>query len=438
MKVNPGGVSRRDFMAGAVAVGAIGGLTILGAAARGQEKKTLSVGLVGCGSRGRGAIINHLDAVKYLNELAPPVSVAVRVAALADVYDKPLQLTRERLKQDDQEVPDNRCFLGFDGYKKLIDCGVDVVLLATPPVFRPLHFEAAVKAGKHVFMEKPVCVDPAGGHRVIAAGEEAKKKNLSVVAGTQRRHQAVYLAAKKLMDDGVVGGIWGGAVYWAGASSWVNRREPGWSDTEYIMRNWINFSEMSGDHIVEQHVHNLDVMVWFMGAPPTLAVAVGGRARRQTGNCYDFFSTDFLFKNGVHIQSLARQVNGAWSREGEELVGDKGIVRSGRIKLYSKEKVAEPEIPGHRNPYVQEHVDLIDSIVKEKPLNEAEQVTHSTLAGVMGRLSAYTGQPIRFSDVADPEGRMAKLALSPSPEDFETGNVKVPPDDVIPVPGKAE
>jgi len=429
MKDDDGRVSRRDFMKSAAAAGAVGGLTLLGATAKGQGK-VLKAGLVGCGNRGRGAIINHLEAAKFLN-------TEVQVVALADLYPKPLEQTRERLKQDKIDVPDNRCFAGFDGYKKLIDSGADVVLLATPPVFRPLHFETAVKAGKHVFMEKPVCVDPVGGQRIIAAGEAAKGKGLAVVAGTQRRHQQVYLAGKKLLDDGVMGTIWGGAVYWCGASSWINKREPGWSDIDYIMKNWINFAEMSGDHIIEQHVHNLDVMVWFLGSLPTFAVAVGGRARRQTGDQYDFFSVDYNFKNGVHVQSLCRQVNGAWSREGEELVGDKGLMRSGRIRLHSKEKVKEPEIPGHANPYVQEHVDLLDSILKGKPLNEAEQVANSTLVGVMGRIAAYTGQPVRWTDVSKDDGTYGKLALKPTAEDFETGQVKVPPDDVIPIPGNA-
>jgi len=423
-------VSRRDFMRAGVAAGAaIGGLTILGATARGQGK-ALKAGLVGCGSRGRGAAANFLEAGKFLNTDAS-------IAAIADVYKEPIDKTREWLKQQGTDLPDKACFVGFDAYKKLLDSGVDVVLLATPPVFRPLHFESCVKAGKHVFMEKPVCVDPVGGHRVIAAGEEATKKNLSVVAGTQYRHSKVRLGLRKLVADGVAGSLWGGAVYWCGTLSYVNRREPGWSDTEYLMKNWINFVEMSGDHIIEQHVHNIDVMIWFMGALPSLAVAVGGRARRQTGNQFDFFSVDFQFKSGVHVHSLSRQLNGAWSREAEEFVGDKGIVKSDRILLHSKEKVAIPEVPGHDNAYVQEHVDLIGSILKGKPLNEAQQVAESTLAGIMGRLSAYTGQPVRWVDVSKPEGQFGKLALKPTAEDFETGEVKLPPE-AIPVPGKGE
>jgi len=425
------GVSRRDFMQGALAAGAaFGAFTIVGATARGQAGKPLTAGLVGCGSRGRGAAINFLEAGKFLN-------TEVKIAALADVYKDPLEKTRERLKQDGLEIPDSRCFEGYDGYKKLLDSGVDVVLLATPPVFRPLHFEAAVKAGKHIFMEKPVCVDPVGGQRIIATGEEATKKNLSVVAGTQRRHQQVYLAGRKLVEDGAVGTIWGGAVYWCGGSAWRNERQPGWSDIEYITRNWINFVQMSGDHIIEQHVHNIDVMIWFLGALPTHAVAMGGRARRKTGNQYDFFSVDYNFKGGIHVHSLSRQVQGTWSREGEELIGEKGIVRSGRVVLHSKEKPKVPEFPGHDNPYVQEHVDLINSIVKGKPINESQEVADSTLVGIMGRISAYTGQAVRYSDVAKPDGQYGKLAFTPAPEDFEKGAIQLPAEE-IPVPGTAD
>lgn len=424
--------SRRDFMKGALAAGAaFGGLTILGGAARGQGK-VLKAGLVGCGGRGRGAAVNFLEAAKFANAEA-------RITALADIYKDPIEKTRERLKQDGCDIPDAMCFSGFDGYKKLVDSGVDVVLLATPPVFRPAHFDACVKAAKHVFMEKPVCVDPVGGQRIIAAGEEATKKNLCVVAGTQRRHDVGYLGAKKLLDDGVIGSIWGGAVYWCGASSWVIPRQPGWSDIEYITKNWINFVEMSGDHVIEQHVHNIDVMVWFMGEVPTVAVAVGGRARRKTGNQYDFFSVDYQFvrKNNVHIHSLSRQVNGTWSRETEELIGEKGRILAKSVFLHPRKRVELPKIEGHDNAYVQEHVALINAIVKGAPINEAQQVAESTLVGIMGRISAYTGQPVRFTDVVKPDGTFGKLALSPSAEDFEKGAIKLPPEE-IPLPGTPE
>jgi predicted dehydrogenase len=184
-------------------------------------------------------------------------------------------------------------------------------------------------------------------------------------------------------------------------------------------------------------MHNIDVAVWFMGATPTLAVGFGGRARRKTGNQYDFFTVDFTFPGEIHISSMSRQINGTWSREGEHLVGEKGIfLGTGGIRLHTKQKLELPEIPGHENAYVQEHVDLLDGVIKGKPLNEAKTVAESTLAGIMGRISAYTGQPVRWGDVSKPEGTFGKLQLSPTAEDFEKGTVNAPPDDVVPIPGK--
>ena len=437
MKQQPG-VSRRDFMRGAAAAGAaLGGLTILGATARGQGK-TLKIGLVGCGGRGRGAMVNHIEAAKSLG-------LNAQVTALADAYMNeetiPKALFSLKTKAG-QEVPKDRCFVGFDGYKKLIDSGVDIVLLATPPIFRPVHFAAAIEAGKHVFMEKPVAVDPVGGRRVIEAGEKAKTKGLSIVAGTQRRHHRDYLAVYKLIQDGVIGPIRGGAVWWCDTQQRARPRQPGWSDRDYMVANWNNFVEMSGDHIIEQHVHNIDVANWFLGTPPSLAVGFGGRARRKTGNQFDFFSVDFQYKLGpkkrqrVHIHSMSRQVNKCWNREAEEFIGEKGYVMTTRLRLYDRTKVKKPEIAGHVSPYVQEHVDLLKSVVGDKePLNEAQHVAESTLAGIMGRISAYTGQAVRFSDVAKETGQFGKLALKPGPLDFETGDVKAPPDNAIPIPG---
>ena len=443
MKKQHTSVSRRDFMhRAAVAGAAVGGLTILGSTAKGAGK-TLKIGLVGCGARGRGAMLNHLEAAKTLG-------VDVQVAALADAFARdregaevmPVALASLK-KKTGQDVPANRCFVGFDAYKKVIDSGVDVVLFATPPVFRPVHLAAAIEAGKHVFMEKPVAVDPVGGQAVIAAGEKAKTKGLSIVAGTQRRHHRSYLATYKLLQDGAIGSIRGGAVWWCGQAMWRKPRQPGWTDRDYMVYNWLNFAEMSGDHIIEQHVHNIDVANWFLGGPPSLAVGFGSRARRKTGNQYDSFSVDFQYKLGpkkrqrVHIHSMCRQINGTWAREAEEFIGDQGYASGTRVRRYDRKKLAKPKIEGHVNPYVQEHIDLLKSITAGKePLNEARNVAESTLAGVMGRISAYTGQAVRFKDVAEPGGRYGNLALSPSPLDFEKGDVKAPADDVIPLPGK--
>ena len=354
MATGKNGVSRRSFMKRSLVTGAaVSGLSIIGSpVAQGQAKKVFKIGLIGCGGRGRGAVLNSIEAAEFLSENG--VSVEVKVTALADIYKENLDAARKRLKDKGFDVPDAGCFLGFDGYKKLIDSGVDVVLLATPPVFRPVHLETAIKAGKHVFMEKPVAVDPVGAQRIIAAGELAGTKGLAITAGTQRRHQNIYLEGFKYFQDGAIGDILGGAVYWCGGSSWEYARKPGWSNADYMIKNWANFVEMSGDHIIEQHVHNIDAMAWFLGGPPSVAIGFGARMRRNTGNQFDFFSVDFQFKkNRVHVHSMCRQVDGCYNRISEELIGQKGTMRSGRIKLFSKKRLARLEMDVHRNPYVQ-------------------------------------------------------------------------------------
>ena len=290
-------VSRREF----VKTSAVGMATVLAAknvmfAAAAPRK--FRVGLIGCGGRGTGAL-------KDCHEAAKIIGAELEVVATADWF-------KDRAERTGKEynVPAAQCFFGGDAYKKLLATNVEVVLIATSPNFRPVHFEAAVKAGKHVFMEKPVAVDPPGGRKVIAAGEVAKQKGLAVVAGTQRRHEAAYLRTQYAIERGAIGQIVGGCVWWCGGALWFQNRKPGESDADYMVRNWVSFTEMSGDHIVEQHVHNLDVANWFIGHPPLTALGFGGRARRKTGNQFDFFSIDFDYGNGCRIHSMCRQING--------------------------------------------------------------------------------------------------------------------------------
>ena len=192
-------------------------------------------------------------------------------------------------------------FGGYDGYRKVLALSdVDMVILGTPPAFRPVHFEAAIKAGKHVFMEKPVAVDPPGARKVMEAGDLAKQKGLAVVAGTQRRYQKVYRENAYAVSHGAIGRILGGRIWWCGGALWYTHREANESDADYMVRNWVSFAEMSGDHIVEQHVHNIDVANWFIGRPPKMALGFGGRARRKTGDQFDFFSIDYDYGDDRH------------------------------------------------------------------------------------------------------------------------------------------
>src|SRR6478752_4560000 len=289
-------MNRRSFLGNSTLAGASLVATSLFAAEPAAPSKKVKVGLIGCGGRGNGALQNFLEACKILGIEAEVVAAGDAFQSQADGTGKKHGLAAER------------CFGGYDAYRKVIATDCDYVLMATPPAFRPLHFAAAVEAGKHCFIEKPVAVDPVGARSVIATGEKAATKGLAVVAGTQRRHMAGYLRNKALIDAGAIGTIKGGVVQWNGTVPWIKRRNEGESDTSYITRNWLNFTELSGDHIVEQHVHNLDVAVWFLGRLPVAAVGFGGRARRQTGNMFDFFSVDFDFGDDVHIHSQCRQI----------------------------------------------------------------------------------------------------------------------------------
>jgi len=358
--------------------------------------------------------------------------VDIELAGIADWFK-----TKTEKVADKFSVPEKKSFVGADSYKKLLETDVDIVLLVTPPNFRPVHLEAAVNAGKHVFIEKPVAVDPPGVRRIIKAGELAQEKGLAVLAGTQRRHQAKYRQNKYAVERGAIGDIKGGCVWWVGGRLWRKRRKEGESDADYMVRNWLNFVEMSGDHIVEQHLHNLDVANWFIGKHPIRALGFGGRARRETGNQYDFFSVQHDYSNQLYIHSMCRQIKGCYVRVSEHFIGTKGSVWAGGALSADKKVKKIPEFPEHEGPYVQEHIDMLKSILEDKPLNDSRNVAESTLTGIMGRISAYTGDMVRWSDVAEKQdSHLYNLTITPTAEDFEKGEVTAPPDDVVPVPGK--
>ena len=420
-------LSRRDFVKGAAAISASSLLVNAGAVfAAGPEK--IKVGLIGCGGRGSGALGNFLDAAKHLN-------LKVEVVALNDFFmDRAVGTAKK------YGVPEDRCHAGINGYKKVIASDADVVLMATPPNFRPAHFEAAINAGKHVFMEKPVAVDAPGARKIIAAGKLAAEKKLAVVAGTQRRHQAVYRQTAHAIANGAIGKLMGGQVWWCGGALWFQNRKEGESDADYMVRNWVSFTEMSGDHIVEQHVHNIDVAKWFIGRNPDSALGFGGRARRQTGTQFDFFSIDFDYGQDVHIHSMCRQVNGCYNRVSEYFVGtDGGTWGTGPGQSGYKNKVTLPEFEEIGGPYVQEHINMLRSIIDGNPINEAETVAESNMAAIMGRISAYTGQMVRWRELMDESvgSPWYSLVLTPTNEDFEKGTAKAPADNIIAIPGKA-
>ena len=418
-------IPRRDFIRNATLAGAaLATLPLFNVRAQGAGRK-FKIGLVGCGGRGTGAVENILEAAKLLGH-------EIQVVAVADFFQAKADTLAKRF-------PGCLAFGGADAYHKVLEQPIEIVLLATPPAFRPVHFEAAVAAGKLCFIEKPVAVDPVGARKVIAIGEEAKKKGLTIVAGTQRRHTSGYLRNQFAIVQGAIGKITGGTISWCGGALWFKKREAGESDASYLVRNWTSFAEMSGDHIVEQHVHQIDVTNWFLGRTPVSAIGFGGRARRKTGDQFDFFSVDFNYGDDCHIHSMCRQVNGCYDNIGEFYIGTEGTTYGGgKMQSAKLATLTIPEFKTHANGQVQEHVDMLAAIAADKPLNGAKDVAESTLTAIMGRISAYTGQQVRWSDLtANTESPWYNLTLTPAAKDFEGGTVIAPKDDVWPVPGTA-
>ena len=422
-------VSRRSFIqttAAATAAFALhGGVRIEGS-------DMIRVGVIGCGGRGTGAARDCLRS-----------SSGVELVALGDLTPDRLSRCRAELTKaaasdpalaKQIKVTDDTCFTGFDAYKNVIASDVNFIILATPPFFRPQHLEAAVAAGKHIFAEKPVAVDAAGIRSVIATYQAAKQKGLGIGVGTQRRHQAEYLEALKRVHDGAIGDVTSGQVFWNQGGLWNQARQPDWTDAEWQIRNWLYFTWLSGDHIVEQHVHNIDVANWVLGAHPVRAVGVGGRQQRtdpKYGHIYDHFAVDFEYANGARVMSMARQIVGTRGRVGEHFIGTKG---SAEMRSESGASIRGAnawtwQAPEKRvSPYVQEQTDLIASLRAGKTLNELETVAFSTLTAIMGREAAYTGQEITWDEMLNAEQNL-------TPPQVAFGPLKVPP---IPMPGQTK
>jgi myo-inositol 2-dehydrogenase/D-chiro-inositol 1-dehydrogenase len=438
-------ISRRKFL-GKAAVAGVAGIiapSIITSCAR-ETKKVVAVpamldqapdgpvlkaGLIGCGGRGTGAAINFLSAGPNL-----------QIVSLGDTFQDRIDSCRnEILKEKGQEVPVENCFVGFDAYQKVIDSGVDIIITATPPFFRPQILEAAIQAKKHVFAEKPMCVDPQGARSIMATAQKAKGMDLCIVTGTQRRHQRDYIAAWQQVAEGAVGEITGGNVYWNGGKLWHRDPNPKWSEMEYMIRNWVNWTWLSGDHIVEQHVHNLDVMNWFTGSHPVKAVGFGSRLRRVTGDQYDNFSVDFVFENGIHFHSMCRQIDGCVNNVSEHIQGTLGSsnCRNSILDLtgnevwkydYPLDKDGKSTGQVSVDPYVQEHIDLVTAIRTGKPINEAENTAISTMIAIMGRISAYTGKETTYDEMMNSD-------LKLGPKVFDWGPVDI--DKSVPLPGIA-
>lgn len=415
--------SRRSLMKATAAAAAFAALGSNFAHAAGSDR--IKVGLIGCGGRGRGAAGNITDI--------DPDGVVVH--AIGDLFQDTVEDCKNQFGQKPKAQFDigDRAYHGWDAYKGVLATDVNYVILATPPGFRPMMIKAAIEAGKHVFAEKPVAVDAPGCRAIMEAGKLAESKGLGLVAGTQRRHQPKYIETIKRITDGAIGKILSGQVYWIGNTLWNKPRQPGWTDTEAQIRNWMYYTWLSGDLIVEQHVHNIDIANWVMGSHPRLAISLGGAQARvgpEYGTTYDHFATDFEYTEGRHVMSLARQQDNCYNRTAEFFQGtegsakvSEGLIESAKpdqsFKFSAKEDTKT-------NPYEKEHADLLASIRAGKPINEAQRIAESVLTAVMGRMSAYSGQIVTWQQAM-------KSEVSLMPESLAFGPLPIPP---MAIPGR--
>jgi len=387
-------VSRRGVLqaaAGAAAFSAAGGLH-----AESPTSDTIRVGLIGAGGRGTGALQQTLS-VRGSN---------VKLTAIADAFQYRVDGALKAVEgmQDKVDCPEDRRFTGLDAAQKVIDLpDVDLVILATPPGFRPYHFEAAIKAGKHVFMEKPVCVDSFGARLVLEAAKLADEKRRKVVVGLQRRYDNKYRETIARIREGLAGEIIGGQVYWNTAGIWYRDREKDQSELQFQVNNWYHFTWLSGDHICEQHVHNIDVANWVLGADapqgyhPETAYGVGGRQdRSKNSEIYDHHAVNFAYPRGVRIASHCKQINGGEGRVNEEFQGTKASVKIGQITDYDGKVLWKFEGPTP-NPYQVEHDELHAAIREDKPLNNTYYGVTASFAAVLGRLATYSGKQQEYA-----------------------------------------
>ncbi|HYO10995.1 MAG TPA: Gfo/Idh/MocA family oxidoreductase [Tepidisphaeraceae bacterium] len=411
--------SRRGFLKGSAAIGAAAAtLAAMGsnfAHAAGTER--IKVGLVGCGGRGTGAARDAIQA-----------SPLVDIVAMGDLFKDRLDKSRQALAKEGAQykVAGDKCFVGFDSFKRVIDAGIDYVILTSPPGFRPEHYAYAIEKNKHVFAEKPVAVDPAGVRRFIESSKLAEQKKLSVVGGFCFRRDATHVETIKRIHDGAIGDVIGGSSYYNVGYLWHHPRQPEWSELEYQCRNWLYYTWLSGDLIVEQNIHRIDIQNWIMKSPPVSAYGMGGRQVRTDpayGYIYDHFAVEYEYPNGVKIQNMCRQIDGTDPRVSEIYFGTKG--RANPAKGLAGER-GKKDVPLAR-AYVQEHVDLINAITSGKLVNEGVQIAESTLSGIMGRMSAYTGKVVTWEQATN-----SKLDLWPK-EPLAFGPIATPP---VPMPGK--
>ena len=429
MKRKKNEVSRRNLLKTGAVLSA-GAMLSSGGRMFAAGSDRIRVAMVGCGDRGTGDAIDCLKADR-----------GVELVAMAELLKDRLEGSLKRIKNefpDRVKVTPETSFLGFDAYKKVMAMdNVDIVLLLTPPGFRPPMVRAAVEAGKHIFMEKPAAVDPAGIRSLMESADTADRKKLSIVVGTQQRWQPQYQELMRRVHEGELGEIVGGQAYWNwGSSKWHwEPRQAAWSDVEWQIRCWPYFVWLSGDHIVEQHLHNMDVINWAIGTHPVSCLGMGGRQSRtepEFGNIWDHFTVEYEYPNGVRVMSMCSQIEGSTPRVGERVLCQKGATVTDRSMGYIEDtkgrKIYTYDDPIHSGEVTQ-FANLIKSVRDRKPINECRRVAESTMTLILGRMSAYTGRALNW----DWAMKASKLDLSV--EKLEFGDLPVAP---VAVPGKTQ
>ncbi|MFO0890591.1 MAG: Gfo/Idh/MocA family oxidoreductase [Isosphaeraceae bacterium] len=407
-------LDRRQFVAGSAAsIGALG--IALNAHAAGSNE--IKIALVGCGGRGTGAAADALG-----NQTRS----SLKLVALADAFAEPIERAHQNLKGqfgDKVDVPSSRRFVGLDAYEKAITAGVDLVLLCTPPGFRPAQFDAAVKARKHVFMEKPVAVDAPGYRKVKAANEEAKRRGLYVAVGHHLRHARNHVEAIRQIHDGLIGDLLYTRAYFNTQGIWNRPRQDGMSEMQYQVHNWYHFVWLSGDHLVEQHVHGIDACNWIAGSAPVQATGIGGRQVRAEpgiGEIFDHHCVQYTYGDGSHSFSECRQQPGTWSNFSHHAHGTKGFVSfEGGDAVTIHLKGSSPKrLKPHRDGHQTEWDDLVAAVVAGRPYNEADGAADSTMTAILGRMATYSGKLITWDEAVKSDLTYApeRLAWDASPK----------------------
>lgn len=407
--------TRRDFIKqSTLAAGSLMAMPIVSNAEffNSSADDTIKIALIGCGGRGTGAVTQALLTKQN-----------VKLVAMADVFQDRLENCLKAIMTDEDgpknvkervAVKEENKFVGFDGYKKAMALA-DVVILTTPPGFRPIHFEEAVKQGKQIFMEKPLATDPAGIKKILETAQIAKQKKLNVVVGLQRHYQNSYRELYKRLKDGMIGDIVSSQAWWNNEGVWVNLRKPGMTEMEYQLRNWYYFNWICGDHIVEQHIHNMDVINWFKGDFPVKAQGMGGREVRkgkEYGEIFDHHYVEFQYADGSVLNSQCRHIKGTMSKVDEQIMGTKGNIYCGAMNITDRKGNVMYQFDKEKenNPYQTEHDELFEAIAKgEYKFADAEHGAKSTMTAILGRMATYSGQVLEFEKTMN-----SGMSLQPS------------------------